>query len=390
MQPTTSSRRTARSVARQTRLCRADEHGRRMQPARMIRFATIAAEARLALLGHPRARSPSCSPPRCGSDSATTACARCSCSTWSNITGLFGHVDVIGMASLRHLLEVPFGPLDAQPLASQIYGLYTGLVYLTPLLGGLPGRRGVLGHRRMVVIGALLMALGHFMMAFEPLLLFALLTLVLGNGAFKPNMSALSRRPLCAKGDAAARPRLPRSSTLVSISARSLRHWCAAHLGGEGRVALRIRGRRRRHADRARDLSGRRAGAAARPDHAHGRARPADARRPAHDRRPAGAVRAHELVLGDLRAAGQHPCAVGRRADRPHDPPVRLVRRDSDHVVPGVQPVHDFRLYAVRHHAVEAAGRAPHRAVDDHEDGVRLLRRDAGEPDHGSGGAACR
>jgi POT family proton-dependent oligopeptide transporter len=97
--------------------------------------------------------------------------------------------DVIGMAGLKHLLEIPFGPLDPQPLASQIYGLYTGLVYLTPIFGGFLADR-VLGHRRMVVIGAVLMATGHFMMAFEPLLLFALLCLILGNGAFKPNMSA--------------------------------------------------------------------------------------------------------------------------------------------------------------------------------------------------------
>jgi proton-dependent oligopeptide transporter, POT family len=96
---------------------------------------------------------------------------------------------VIGLAALRRALEIPFGPLDIQPLASQIYGLYTGLVYLTPVFGGLLADR-VLGHRRTVVIGAILMALGHFMMAFEPLLLFALLTLILGNGAFKPNMSA--------------------------------------------------------------------------------------------------------------------------------------------------------------------------------------------------------
>src|SRR6266481_3869806 len=96
---------------------------------------------------------------------------------------------VIGLAALKRALEIPFGPLDIQPLASQIYGLYTGLVYLTPIFGGLLADR-VLGHRRTVVIGAVLMALGHFMMAFEPLLLFALLVLILGNGAFKPNMSS--------------------------------------------------------------------------------------------------------------------------------------------------------------------------------------------------------
>lgn len=96
---------------------------------------------------------------------------------------------VIGLAALKHALEAVFGPLDVQPFASQIYGIYTGLVYLTPVFGGIIADR-VLGHRRTVVIGALLMAIGHFMMAFEPLLLFALVFLILGNGAFKPNMSS--------------------------------------------------------------------------------------------------------------------------------------------------------------------------------------------------------
>jgi proton-dependent oligopeptide transporter, POT family len=95
---------------------------------------------------------------------------------------------VLGLAALRRALEALFGPLDVQPLASQIYGLYTGLVYLTPVLGGLLADR-VLGQRRTVIIGAVLMAIGHFMMAFEPLFLFALLVLILGNGAFKPNIS---------------------------------------------------------------------------------------------------------------------------------------------------------------------------------------------------------
>ncbi len=95
---------------------------------------------------------------------------------------------VLGFAGLRHTLEFFFGPLGTQPLASQIYGLYTAFVYLTPLLGGYLADR-VLGQRRMVVIGASLMALGHFLMAFEATFLFALLALILGNGAFKPNIS---------------------------------------------------------------------------------------------------------------------------------------------------------------------------------------------------------
>src|SRR5207248_8443148 len=95
---------------------------------------------------------------------------------------------VLGFATLKGGLESLFGPLDIQPLSSHIYGLYTGLVYLTPVLGGYLADR-VFGQRRMVVIGASLMAVGHFMMAFEPLFLLALLVLILGNGAFKPNIS---------------------------------------------------------------------------------------------------------------------------------------------------------------------------------------------------------
>src|SRR3954454_15033702 len=95
---------------------------------------------------------------------------------------------VIGLAALKRTLEIPFGPLDIQPLASQIYGLYTGLVYLTPIFGGLLADR-YLGQRRTVIVGAVLMAAGHFMMAFEALFFLALSTLILGNGAFKPNIS---------------------------------------------------------------------------------------------------------------------------------------------------------------------------------------------------------
>jgi POT family proton-dependent oligopeptide transporter len=95
---------------------------------------------------------------------------------------------VLGLGAMKRGLEFLFGPLDVQPLASQIYGFYTGLVYLTPILGGLLADRW-LGQRRTVVLGAALMAIGHFMMAFEALFLLALIVLILGNGAFKPNIS---------------------------------------------------------------------------------------------------------------------------------------------------------------------------------------------------------
>jgi len=105
---------------------------------------------------------------------------------------LFIHPDVgqrvMGFTAVKGALESMFGPLAAQPLSSQIYGLYTGFVYLTPFFGGLLADR-VIGQRRAVVLGAVLMAIGHFLMASERLFLPALVFLIMGNGAFKPNIS---------------------------------------------------------------------------------------------------------------------------------------------------------------------------------------------------------
>jgi len=75
-----------------------------------------------------------------------------------------------------------------QERSSEIYGLYTGFVYFTPLFGGMLADR-LLGQRRTVILGGVLMAIGHFLMAFESLFFFALIFLILGNGAFKPNIS---------------------------------------------------------------------------------------------------------------------------------------------------------------------------------------------------------
>src|SRR5437588_8064449 len=96
--------------------------------------------------------------------------------------------NVIGLGALQRGSECWFGPLEVQLLLSQTWGLYTGLVYFTPIFGGLLADR-VLGQRRTVVVGATLMAIGHFMMAVEQLFLFALLALILGSGCFKPNIS---------------------------------------------------------------------------------------------------------------------------------------------------------------------------------------------------------
>ncbi len=85
-------------------------------------------------------------------------------------------------------IEAFFGPMDIQPLASQIYGLYTFLVYCTPLLGGWLADRFI-GQKRSVIFGGILMTIGHFLMAFESLFLIALIFLIFGNGSFKPNIS---------------------------------------------------------------------------------------------------------------------------------------------------------------------------------------------------------
>lgn len=99
-----------------------------------------------------------------------------------------GTTYVFGFGALRQGLEGIFGAMTIQPLASQIYGLYTGFVYLTPFFGGMLADR-VLGQRKTVVVGGILMAIGHFLMAMESMFLLALLFLILGNGCFKPNIS---------------------------------------------------------------------------------------------------------------------------------------------------------------------------------------------------------
>ena len=101
-----------------------------------------------------------------------------------------GHVEHIGgFSGFRGALEWLFGPLSTQALASQIFGLYSGFVYFTPLLGGMIADRWI-GQRNGVVIGALSMSAGHIAMAFDQSFLVALLLLVIGSGFLKGNISA--------------------------------------------------------------------------------------------------------------------------------------------------------------------------------------------------------
>jgi POT family proton-dependent oligopeptide transporter len=102
---------------------------------------------------------------------------------------LNGNVEkVAGFHTVKSIMEFLYGPQDVQPLASNIYGWYTGLVYLTPLFGGILADR-YFGQRKTVYFGAILMAAAEFMLTFDSLFFFGLLLLIIGNGAFKPNMS---------------------------------------------------------------------------------------------------------------------------------------------------------------------------------------------------------
>jgi len=77
--------------------------------------------------------------------------------------------------------------LIGQAQSSFIYGTYTACAYFTPIVGGVIADR-YLGKRKAVIIGASIMALGHFMMAFEALFYFALAAIALGNGLFLPSL----------------------------------------------------------------------------------------------------------------------------------------------------------------------------------------------------------
>lgn len=97
--------------------------------------------------------------------------------------------NVLGLAAFRSGVQFVFGPLTDLAFAGQVFGLYSGFIYLTPIAGALLGDR-VLGRTRTVTIGCVLMAAGHLAMAFEPLFLTALTLLILGAGCLLGNMAA--------------------------------------------------------------------------------------------------------------------------------------------------------------------------------------------------------
>ena len=94
-----------------------------------------------------------------------------------------------GVLGLNWLRTWHYEGLEGQQLGSAIFGDYTSLVYLTPILGGIIADRFA-GRRVALLAGGLMMSIGHFLMAIESAFLLALLALIIGVGLFKGNIAS--------------------------------------------------------------------------------------------------------------------------------------------------------------------------------------------------------
>ena len=88
------------------------------------------------------------------------------------LTNMWEQFSYYGMRALL-VYYMTLELLIEQGMSSYIYGTYTALAYFTPIFGGIIADRW-LGKRRAVILGGTIMALGHFLMAFEPMLYVAL------------------------------------------------------------------------------------------------------------------------------------------------------------------------------------------------------------------------
>lgn len=94
-----------------------------------------------------------------------------------------GHVEhVWGMSAVKSVLTALYAPVGVQATAGAITGLFLALIYATPLLGGIVADR-FLGKTRTILIGAVLMSLGHVLMSFDWSFVPAMALLLLGIGA---------------------------------------------------------------------------------------------------------------------------------------------------------------------------------------------------------------
>lgn len=105
-------------------------------------------------------------------------------------TEMWERFSYYGMRALLVLYLVNFVQMERAD-ALEIYAIFTGLVYLTPILGGMLADN-ILGQRKAIFIGGLLMALGQFALAAGlEFLNLGLGLIIMGNGFFKPNISTI-------------------------------------------------------------------------------------------------------------------------------------------------------------------------------------------------------
>lgn len=103
----------------------------------------------------------------------------------------FGYYLMIGIFTL-YLKDVETGFAMTEGEASDLYGTFIALVFLTPFLGGLVADR-YLGYKSSIIAGGLMMGAGYLMMGIHslPMLYLAMTLVIVGNGFFKPNISTL-------------------------------------------------------------------------------------------------------------------------------------------------------------------------------------------------------
>ncbi|MFL6736284.1 MAG: peptide MFS transporter [Sphingomonas sp.] len=138
-----------------------------------------------AFLGHPKGL---------GYLGFTEACERFSYYSMQTLLVLYMVNYLLVPGRMEHVLGLNwlqmhvYHGISGQPLASAIFGTYAALVYGTPIIGGIIADKW-LGRNRTLILGGVLMAIGHFLMAVQPAFVLALLALVLGVGAFKGNIA---------------------------------------------------------------------------------------------------------------------------------------------------------------------------------------------------------
>ena len=218
----------------------------------------------------------------------------------------------------------------------------------------------MLGQRRTVIVGAVLMAIGHFMMAVEQLFLLALAALILGNGAFKPNISTQVGR-LYAPGDR----RRDRAYSIFYVGINIGAFLAPLVCGTLGEKAGWHYGFAAAGVGMLIGLSIYLYALPLLPEDELHKARTSPAVRKPLGRNEGRAVIAllvlflpTALFFGDLRADRQQHSLMGRHLHRSHHQRVRLERANPDHLVSGLQSLHDLCLHAVHRCVVDPSGGA--------------------------------